>query len=52
MLEREPIQKLIKLNEINAYQHEGFWYCMDNLRDKQVLDKMINEKKARWIKKK
>ncbi len=52
MLEREPIQKLIKLNEINAYQHKGFWYCMDNLRDKQVLDNLIKEKKAKWIKKK
>ncbi len=51
MLEREPIQKLIKLNEINAYQHKGFWYCMDNLRDKQVLDNLIREKKAKWIKK-
>ena len=38
MLEREPMQKLISLNQISAYQHKSFWYCMDNLRDKKVLD--------------
>jgi len=50
MLEREPIQKLIKKKQLAAYKHEKFWYCMDNLRDKNVLEKLIKQKKAPWLK--
>ena len=31
-----------------AFKHEGFWKCMDNLRDKLILDKMCDEKKMLW----
>ena len=48
MLEREPLLKLVKKKELNAYIHEGFWYCMDNLRDKQVLEKLNKKKKVPW----
>lgn len=41
MLEREPIQKLIKRKNLMAFKHNGFWMCMDTLRDKQVLEKKI-----------
>ncbi len=50
MLERDPIKKLVKLKKASVYQHKGFWYCMDNLRDKIVLEKLIKTKKALWIK--
>jgi hypothetical protein len=34
-----------------AYKHEGFWKCMDNMGDKNFLDKMFkNKKKTPWIK--
>ena len=36
MLEREPIQKLIKKKNLMAFKHNGFWMCMDTSRDKQV----------------
>ena len=48
MLEREPLLKLVKKKELNAYIHKGFWYCMDNLRDKQVLEKLNKKKKVPW----
>ena len=51
MLEREPIQRLLKKNQITAFRHEKFWYCMDNLRDKNVLEDLIKTKKAPWLKK-
>ena len=41
MLEREPVQKLIKKENFMAYQHKGFWMCMDTYRDKQVLEKIL-----------
>ena len=49
MLEREPIKKIVKKKQLAAFLHEGFWYCMDNLRDKQVLEKLYKSKKAPWI---
>jgi glucose-1-phosphate cytidylyltransferase len=49
MLEREPIKKIVKKKQLSAFLHEGFWYCMDNLRDKQVLEKLYKSKKAPWI---
>ena len=50
MLERDPINKVVKLKKAAVYKHEGFWYCMDNLRDKIVLEKLLKNKKASWIK--
>ena len=48
--ERGPLEKLIKEENFMAFKHEGFWKCMDNLRDKIILDKMCNENKALWKK--
>ena len=52
MLEREPIKNLLKLKQLGAFRHEKFWYCMDNLRDKKILENLIKNKKAPWLKKK
>ena len=50
MLEREPFQKLTRSNNLMAYKHYGFWQCMDTMRDKNLLVKLIKEKKAPWLK--
>ena len=52
MLEREPFQKLTRKGQLLAYKHYGFWQCMDTMRDKKVLNKLLRENKAPWIKKK
>ena len=44
MFEREPVQKLLKKKNLNAYKHKSFWMCMDTLRDKILLDKIINKR--------
>ena len=49
MLEREPFQKLTKIRNLMAYKHHGFWQCMDTMRDKNVLKKMLKQKKAPWL---
>ena len=46
-LEREPFEKLTKNKELIAYKHEGFWQCMDTLRDKEILEKKLKEKVIR-----
>ena len=44
-LEREPLSKLGKIKELNAYKHKGFWQCMDTIRDKEILEKQLKRKK-------
>ena len=50
IFEREPMTKLSKSGELMAYKHEKFWQCMDTMRDKILLNKMWNNKKAPWKK--
>jgi glucose-1-phosphate cytidylyltransferase len=50
MLERSPLTKAVKTKNLAAYKHKGFWFCMDTLRDKKVLDTMIKNKKSPWLK--
>src|SRR6185369_5737674 len=37
-LVHQPFQRLIDKGELTAYQHDGFWGCMDTFKDKQRLD--------------
>ena len=49
MLERNPMEKLYKKNQLMAFRHHGFWQCMDTQRDKDLLVKLIKDKKAPWM---
>jgi glucose-1-phosphate cytidylyltransferase len=46
--EREPLEKLAKDNQLSAYKHNGFWKCMDTLRDKIELEQLWNTGNAPW----
>jgi glucose-1-phosphate cytidylyltransferase len=35
-------------HQLAAYRHEGFWQCMDTLRDKRQLELLWQEKRAPW----
>ncbi|UUZ83057.1 glucose-1-phosphate cytidylyltransferase [Paenibacillus sp. P26] len=48
ILEKEPLEKLAKNNELFAYKHEGFWHPMDTLRDKNHLEDLWKTGKAPW----
>lgn len=50
VFERAPLEKAAAMGELVAYRHDGFWQCMDTLRDKEKLEKMITEGEAPWIK--
>ena len=43
MLERDPVKKIINKKNFMAYKHNGFWMCMDTVRDKVLLEKIIKE---------
>jgi len=42
IFERAPLEKLTSLGELMAYKHEGFWQCMDTVRDKHYLEECWN----------
>ena len=50
MLEREPLTKAAKDGQLMAYCHEGFWQCMDNKRDLDLLNSMYKNGQIPWIK--
>ena len=50
MLEREPLEKLTKAGQLMAFEHKGFWKCMDTMRDKILLNQLWNEGNALWKK--
>tara|TARA_B100000795_G_scaffold91428_1_gene66697 strand:- start:3682 stop:4377 length:696 start_codon:yes stop_codon:yes gene_type:complete len=45
LLEKEPFEKLTKKKQLCGFKHKGFWQCMDTLRDKEILEKSIKQKK-------
>lgn len=48
MFEREPMERLAAENQLMCYKHNGFWQCMDTLRDKERLEKLWTENNAPW----
>lgn len=46
--EREPLETLAKMNELQAFFHDGFWQPMDTLRDKNMLENLWSTNKASW----
>ena len=48
--EREPLERLAKEGELMSYIHEGFWQCMDNIREKNLLEKLLENGTAPWKK--
>ena len=46
--EREPMEKLAAEGQLASYRHEGFWQCMDTLRDVRLLESLWHEGKAPW----
>ena len=48
--EREPLERLARDGKLAAYKHDGFWKCMDTLRDKQTLEYLWNTNQAQWKK--
>ncbi len=49
ILERAPLEDLAKDGELYTYRHEGFWKCMDTLRDKIQLQDMYDNDNVHWL---
>lgn len=48
VLEREPLEEVAARGELVAYRHEGFWQCMDTMRDRKYLQELWSENRAPW----
>jgi glucose-1-phosphate cytidylyltransferase len=46
--EQEPLKGLANDNQLLAFKHEGFWQPMDTLRDKLLLEELLESNKAPW----
>ena len=48
VFERGPLESLVRDGELMSYRHEGFWQCMDSLREYQLLEKYWESGNAPW----
>ncbi len=46
--EREPLERLAAEGQLKTYRHEGFWQCMDTVRDRDLLNQMWDSGQAPW----
>lgn len=48
VFEKEPLERCAAEGQLMAYRHEGFWQCMDTMRDKKQLEDLWNSGQAPW----
>jgi glucose-1-phosphate cytidylyltransferase len=48
MFEKEPMENLAKTGNLMVYQHDGFWQCMDTLRDMNYLNELWESGSPPW----
>lgn len=48
MLEQEPLRKAAENQQLSAFEHRGFWQCMDKLYDKKLLEDLWSQNQAPW----
>ena len=47
-MEKEPLENLVRDNELMVYRHEGFWQCMDTQRELDILGSLWDSGRAPW----
>ena len=50
ILEQFPLENLTKNGQLMAYEHDGYWQCMDTVRDRDALQELWSSGKAPWNK--
>lgn len=48
ILEKRPLERLSKLKKLAAFKHNGFWKCMDTIRDRNVLREIYKKNKFKF----
>jgi glucose-1-phosphate cytidylyltransferase len=47
--EKEPLERLARDGQLMAYKHTSFWQCMDTIRDRKLLESLVESDNAPWI---
>lgn len=50
VFEKEPLEQLVAHGELMSYSHKGFWQCMDNVRERDILEQLYSKNAAPWKK--
>lgn len=50
VFEQAPLEKLAQEGQLMSYMHRGFWQCMDTKREKDQLERYLNQGTAPWKK--
>lgn len=50
VFEQVALTQLAQEGQLMSYIHTGFWQCMDNVRERILLEKLLQENKAPWKK--
>ena len=45
-----PLQEIASSGQLKAFKHNGFWQCMDNIRERNYLTEQIKTNNAKWVK--
>lgn len=48
IFEQGPLERLVAEGQLMSYRHTGFWQCMDNVREKDLLEKLWASGQAPW----
>lgn len=48
VLEKTPLESAAREGQLMAYKHDGFWQCMDTVREKEQLEKLWAAGQAPW----
>ena len=48
ILEKWPLEKTARLNQLSAFKHLGLWKCVDVKRDREELQKIYRKNKFSW----
>jgi len=49
LLEQEPMRHLVEDGELMVFEHDGFWQPMDTSREYQLLNNLLEQGKAPWV---
>ena len=48
VMEKDALERLADEKQLMAYRHDGFWQCMDTLRDKKFLESLWDSGNPTW----
>jgi glucose-1-phosphate cytidylyltransferase len=48
ILEQGPLENMAKNGQLMAYEHSGYWQCMDTIRDRDALQELWRAGNAPW----